>query len=565
MNIKELLGATIAEAINVNFIDEIISDLEIPPNAEMGDYAYPCFKLAKSLKKSPAAIGSEIVEKIKKPSIVTSVQLKGAYLNFYLNRGEFIGSVISEISQSRKSYGCTNHGKGNNIVIDYSSPNIAKPFHVGHLRSTVIGNALYNIFNHIGYNCIGVNHLGDWGTQFGKLIVAYRLWGDKELIEAKGIEELSKIYVKFHEEAEAKPELNEEARSWLVKMQNDDQEALNYWKWFRDISLKEFDKIYKRLNISFDYITGESFYNDKMDAVVEELKDKNLLKMSDGAMIVDLEEENFPPCLILRSDGGTLYPTRDISAAFYRKNTFDFHKALYLTAMDQSLHFAQWFAVIRKMGYAWADDLVHVPFGLVSLESGKLSTRKGQVVLMEELLDEAVKKTKEIIDGKNPDLKNKEAVAEQVGIGAVIFNDLYNSRIKDVTFSWERMLNFEGETGPYAQYTHARACSVIRKAGDWSYNYIDANAISDDASFELVKLLYAFPEKFLEAADKYEPFIISRHIIAIAQAFNKFYHDNPILNSEAGVREARLALVDCTRQVLKNGLNVLGIDAPEEM
>ncbi|WP_312061458.1 arginine--tRNA ligase, partial [Anaerotignum sp.] len=451
------------------------------------------------------------------------------------------------------------------VVIDYSSPNIAKPFHVGHLRSTVIGNAIYKIYEALGYNCEGVNHLGDWGTQFGKLIVAYHNWGSKEAVESQGIQELMRIYVKFHDEAEKNPALDDEARLWFVKMQEGDEEALTLWRWFYDISIKEFERVYKMLGVKFDAYTGESFYNDKMAPVVEELKEKNILKESEGAMIVDLEHKNMAPCLIIRKDGGTLYATRDITAALYRKKTYNFDKCIYLTALDQNLHFAQWFEVIHLMGYDWYKDLIHVPFGLVSLDSGKLSTRHGNVILMEDLLNQAIGETKKIIEEKNPSLENKEEVAKQVGIGAVIFNDLYNGRIKDVVFSWERMLNFDGETGPYVQYTHARACSILKRAGEINLSDIHFDALSDEASLDICKLLETYPEKIKDAANKLEPSVVTRHLVAIAQAFNKFYHDNPILNSEEDVRQARLAVVVAVKTVMKEGLRLLGIDAPEQM
>ena len=510
-------------------------------------------------------IAQQLSEKIEKPNFVEEIKVQGAYLNFFVKKAFFAQEVLQEVLLKKENYGKSTVGEGKTIVIDYSSPNIAKPFHVGHLRSTVIGNALYHIFEKLGYVCQGVNHLGDWGTQFGKLIVAYKKWGSQQAVEESGIQELMRIYVKFHDEAEKAPELEEEARGWFVKMQNGEKEALSLWKWFYDISIKEFDRVYDMLGVHFDAYTGESFYNDKMDAVVEELKQKNLLKQSEGAMIVDLEEEKMPPCLIIRKDGGTLYATRDITAALYRKKTYDFHKCIYLTALDQNLHFAQWFAVIKKMGYDWWQDLIHVPFGLVSLDNGKLSTRHGNVVLMEELLHQAIEETRKIIEEKNPDLPNKEEVAKKVGIGAVIFNDLYNSRIKDVVFSWERMLNFDGETGPYVQYTHARACSILRKGQCSLPEQIDYANLTDEASMEVLKLLGQFPEKIQEAADKLEPFVVTRHLVNLSQAFNKFYHDNSILNSQEPIKQARIALVIAVKMVLAEGLAILGIQAPEQM
>lgn len=544
---------------------EIVNAIETPPNKDMGDFAYPCFKLAKQFKKAPALIAQELSEKIVKPDFIEEIKVQNAYINFFVSKSVYVKEVLEQVLFQNEKYGNSTVGEGKTIVIDYSSPNIAKPFHVGHLRSTVIGNALYQIFETLGYHCEGVNHLGDWGTQFGKLIVAYQKWGSKEAVEQYGIQELMRIYVKFHDEAEKDAALEDEARSWFVKMQNGEEEALLLWKWFYNISIKEFDRVYDMLGVHFDAYTGESFYNDKMAAVVEELKQKNLLKQSEGAMIVDLEQENMPPCLIIRKDGGTLYATRDITAALYRKNTYHFDKCIYLTALDQNLHFSQWFTVIKKMGYDWWKDLIHVPFGLVSLDSGKLSTRHGNVVLMEELLNQAILETQKIIEQKNPDLPNKKEVAEQVGIGAVIFNDLYNSRIKDVVFSWERMLNFDGETGPYVQYTHARACSILRKGECSLAQNIDYSKLTDDASMEVCKLLEQFPKKIQEAADKLEPFIVTRQLVSLSQAFNKFYHDNVILTSEEQTKQARIALVIAVKTVLKKGLALLGIKAPEQM
>ena len=544
---------------------EIVNAIETPPNKDMGDFAYPCFKLAKQFKKAPALIAQELSEKIVKPDFIEEIKVQNAYINFFVSKSVYVKEVLEQVLCQNEKYGNSTVGEGKTIVIDYSSPNIAKPFHVGHLRSTVIGNALYQIFETLGYHCEGVNHLGDWGTQFGKLIVAYQKWGSKEAVEQYGIQELMRIYVKFHDEAEKDAALEDEARSWFVKMQNGEEEALSLWKWFYNISIKEFDRVYDMLGVHFDAYTGESFYNDKMAAVVEELKQKNLLKQSEGAMIVDLEQENMPPCLIIRKDGGTLYATRDITAALYRKNTYHFDKCIYLTALDQNLHFSQWFTVIKKMGYDWWKDLIHVPFGLVSLDSGKLSTRHGNVVLMEELLNQAILETQKIIEQKNPDLPNKKEVAEQVGIGAVIFNDLYNSRIKDVVFSWERMLNFDGETGPYVQYTHARACSILRKGECSLAQNIDYSKLTDDASMEVCKLLEQFPKKIQEAADKLEPFIVTRQLVSLSQAFNKFYHDNVILTSEEQTKQARIALVIAVKTVLKKGLALLGIKAPEQM
>lgn len=565
MDFKEQIALLISNVTDLEK-DEILNLIEIP-NSDMGDFAFPCFKLAKTMKKAPNIIASELAEKIEKKEFIDNIQVVNAYINFYVSKSIYVEKVLTNVLNEKDNFGNSNIGNDKTVIIDYSSPNIAKPFHIGHLRSTVIGNSLYKIYKKLGYNVVGINHLGDWGTQFGKLIVAYKKWGNKELVEKDDIKELSKIYVKFHEESEKDKSLEDEARLWLVKMQEGDKEALDLWKWFCDISMKEFERVYKMLNISFDSYAGESFYNDKMQPVVDELFEKNILVESEGAKIVDLEPYNMPPCLILRSDGGTLYPTRDIAAAFYRKKEYNFEKCLYITALDQNLHFAQWFKVIELMGYDWAKDLVHIPFGLVSLNDGKLSTRKGHVVLMEDILNHAIEKTKNIIEEKNPNLENKEKIAKDVGIGAVIFNDLFNSRVKNVVFDLERMLNFQGETGPYVQYTHARACSILEKENfneDLLKN-IDYSLICDEYSFELVKTLSQYPDKIVDASNKYEPFIITRHLVNVCQAFNKFYDENNIKNSEADLKNARLALVYATKTIIANGLYLLGINAPEKM
>ncbi|MFV0520467.1 MAG: arginine--tRNA ligase [Lachnospirales bacterium] len=565
MNFKLEIAKEICKVVKEDDVNLCFDMLETPPNPELGDYAYPCFKLAKEFKKAPPLIAQELCESFSESKYIGKVVAVGPYLNFFLNNEVYIKGIVTEVLEKGEHFGDSTLGEGKMIVLDYSSPNIAKTFHIGHIRSTGIGNALKNVYKKLGYDTFGINYLGDWGTQFGKLIVAYKKWGDKEKTERDGVIELTRIYVKFHDEAEKDDSLNDEARSWLVKMQDGDEEALALWGWFKEISLREFNRIYDRLGVSFDSFDGESFFNDKMKPVVEEIDRKGLLKESQGAKIVDLEEFNLPPCLILRSDGGTLYPTRDISAALYRKKTYNFHKAVYVTAVDQKVHFEQWFKVIELMGYEWASELTHVPFGLVSLENGKLSTRKGNVVSMEELLDEAIQKTLTIIEDKNPNLEGKEQVARDVGIGAIIFNDLYNSRIKDVLFSWERILNFDGETGPYVQYTHARACSVLEKANYVKKSDVDFSLVTDSSTLALVKLFDTFEEKLENVAKKDEPYLLTRHLVDISKAFNKFYHNNIILTDDENLKQARLAIVECTRNVLEIGLNLLGINAPKKM
>jgi arginyl-tRNA synthetase len=564
-DIKHIIAKAIDEQLPQLSYEQIYEFLEYPPNPELGDIALPCFKLSKMLRKSPIQIAQELASNITSIELVEKVEPVSGYLNFFFHKPSFIRQILNHILNEGERYGSQPIGKGKNIVIDYSAPNIAKPFHVGHLRSTVIGNSLYKIFEFMGYNCIGINHLGDWGTQFGKLIVAYRLWGSKQEVETHGIKELMRLYVKFHEQAENDPELEDEARSWFARMENGDSEALKLWQWFKDISLKEFQKVYNLLDVHFDSYAGESFYNDKMEAVIEELKQKNLLKESQGALIVDLEEYGMPPCMILKKDGSSLYATRDIAAAIYRKKEYNFHKCIYVTGAAQSLHFQQWFKVIELMGYNWAKDLIHVPFGIVSLGGEKLSTRKGKVVLLEDILSEAIKKTLEIIESKNPDLENKEEVARHMGVGAIIFSDLSSNRIKDVSFSWDEVLNFDGETGPYVQYTHARCCSVIRKAEQQQYNSLNSHLLQTKEEYKLCKTLYEFPEKVMMALSQLEPSIITRYLIDLAQDFNRFYHEHAILLEDEQLRAARLALVKATRTTLANGLRLVGLKPLERV
>lgn len=565
---KNIMKQKVVEFIS-SYIEELTNEdieklLEIPPKPEMGDFAFPCFRLAKIYRKAPQMIAEDLKNQMEQAEFLSKIENNGGYLNFFVDKEQFAKEIIKQASVP--NFGGSTEGEGQTICIDYSSPNVAKNFHVGHLRTTIIGNSLYKIFSKLGYHVERINHLGDWGTQFGKLIVAYKKWGNKEEIERDGVEALMKIYVKFHEEAEKDDSLNDEARAWFAKMEQENEEALSIWQWFKDISLVEYKRTYKLLNMEFDSYNGESFYRDKTGAVVEELKEKNLLVESEGAYIVPLDEYNMAPCLITKKDGSSIYATRDLAAVLYRKKTYNFSKCIYVTGLEQKLHFAQFFKVIDLMGYDWADQLVHVPYGLVSLEGGKLSTRNGNVIYAEDILRESIDKIREIIEEKNPNLPDKDEVAHKVGIGAIIFNDLYNQRIKDVIFNWDKILNFDGETGPYVQYTYARAASVLRKAGiDQVGEDIDFSVITDDASMNLLKEISRYPEVVKDASEKMEPFIISRFAMSVAQAFNKFYHECQINVEDETIKMARLKIVVLTKTILKDALSLLGIDCPEQM
>ena len=562
---KIAIANCLKEKIEDLTLEEIVALIEVPPNKEMGDFAFPCFKLAKVFRKAPNMIAADLAENIEAKGAISKVMPLGGYVNFFVNKSQLAETVINDVLTKKEKYGHTDLGQEKAVVIDFSSPNIAKPFHIGHIRTTVIGNALYKIYDSQGYNVVRVNHLGDYGTQFGKLIVAFKLWGSKEAVEANPIPELLKLYVKFHEEAEQKPEMEDEARAWFTKLENGDEEAKALWQWFRDESLKEFARVYDLLDIEFDSYAGESFYSDKMGVVIDQLKENGLLVQSQGTNVVDLEQYNMPPALITKNDGSTLYMTRDLAAAIYRKNTYDFDKCIYVVGSQQSLHFQQLFKVLELMGYEWSKDLIHVPFGMVALEEGTMSTRKGRVVFLEDVLKQAVEKTKEIVLSKNPNAKNVEQIAKQVGVGAVVFQELSNSRIKDYTFSWSRTLSFEGETGPYVQYTHARCCAVLRKAEEEVTADINYDLLSEGDGAEVLKVIGSFNKAILAAMRKNEPHIITRFVLDLAQAFNKFYHDNPILVDDVEVRKARLALVAATRQTIENALALLGMHAPERM
>lgn len=554
----------IAERVCVEGLsaEEIAEAIAVPPDSSMGDFALPCFRFAKVMRKSPVAIAEELSKSYKTDEVIGEVSAVNGYLNFKVNKKGLAEEVLSRILQEGARYGASETGAGKTVCLDYSSVNIAKPFHIGHLSTTVLGGALYRIFQFLGYKAVGINHLGDYGTQFGKLISAYTRWGKRELVEQGGIRALNELYVRFHREAEENPALDDEARAYFKKIEEGDKECLALFEWFKELTLKDVKIIYDLLDIKFDSYAGESFYQDKMKPVVDELREKGLLKESQGAQIVDLEEYGMPPCIILKSDGTSLYATRDMAAAIYRKQTYDFDKCLYVVAYQQNLHFKQFFKVLELMGKDWAKDLVHVAYGMVSLEEGAMSTRKGNVVFLQDVIDQCIEKAYRIIDEKNPELENKREVAKKVGVGAVVFGALYNSKIKDITFSYDKVLNFDGETSVYVQYTCARAASVLSRAekrGSF------AVCLPCEQEFELLKVLGDFPETVRSAAEKYEPSYIARYCVDVAQKFNKFYFDCKILQAEEGVREYRLALTEATLQTLKNALSLLGIGVPEKM
>lgn len=560
---KNQIVNLLSQNIEVLTSEEISQLIEIPPKPEMGDFAFPCFRLAKSYHKAPPMIAQDLKESIGDQTFLSEIKVVGGYLNFYVDKAQYAQQIIDKYNNAT-DYGCSDQGKDKTICIDYSSPNVAKNFHVGHLRTTIIGNSLYKIFSKLGYKVVRINHLGDWGTQFGKLIVAYKKWGSREAVEEKGIEELMDIYVKFHEEAEKDDSLNDEARAWFLKMEQGDEEALEIWQWFRDISLKEFMRVYNILGMEFDSFAGESFYRDKTADVIKRLTDDGLLKESQGAMIVPLEEYDMPPCIVAKKDGSSIYATRDLAAILYRKATYNFDRCLYVTGLEQKLHFAQVFKVIELMGNDYAKNLVHIPYGLVSLKSGKISSRKGNVIFAEDLLRESINKTTSIIEEKNPDIPDKEEVAKQVGIGAIIFNDLYNQRIKDVIFDWNKLLNFDGETGPYVQYTYARASSVLRKIGEVP-DTIDYTLLTDEASIGLLKEIERYPQVIKDAAERYEPSVIARYSIDLAHAFNKFYHECQINVEDETTKYTRTNVVKIARYIIKDALSLLGIQCPEQM
>ena len=566
---REKIADILAPQIEGLEKDEIMSMIETPADIKMGDYAFPCFKLAKLLRKAPPVIAKSIAEAIGDDPMFEKVESVNAYVNMFVSKEDFAREVVSEAIEKGDDYGRSSIGGGKKVIVEYSSPNIAKPFHIGHIRSTVIGNSIYKIYDFLGYDTMRINHLGDYGTQFGKMICAYRRWGNKEDVIKEPIKSLLSYYTKFHVEAEKDPALEDEARAIFAKLEKGEPEEVELWQWFRDESLKEFNRVYDMLGITFDSYNGESFYSDKMPRFVQELKDKGLLVEDAGAQIVKLDEYDLPPALITKSDGSTLYITRDIAAAVYRKETYDFYKNIYVVASQQNLHFQQWIKVIELLGYDWAKDCVHVPFGLVSMEEGTMSTRQGRVIFLEDVLNRAVEQTRQIIKEKNVNTENIDETAKEVGIGAVVFNELSNYRIKDYVFSWDKVLNFEGETGPYVQYTHARACSILRNAGDDAVAKaragFDAKYITSESAHRLMSLIYELPVVIVEAGEKYEPSIVTRHIVDISQAFNKFYHDEHILVDNEDEKIAKIALVLAAKTAIKNGLGLLGMKAPEKM
>lgn len=563
MDYKSAVAAAVASVGCGLSMEELSALIVVPKDSKNGDYSLPCFRFAKISGKSPVAVAQELKDKIALPEGIEKVESLAGYLNFYTDKKVFVKTALEKVLEKKQDYGKSDIGNGKTVCIDYSSVNIAKPFHIGHLSSTAIGGALYRIFGFLGYNTVGINHLGDWGTQFGKMLAAYKLWGDAEKVEKGGVAALLELYVRFHKEAENNPELDDLARSWFKKIEDFDEEATSLFNKFKELTLAEAFKVYDRLRIKFDSYAGESFYNDKLDAVVNELEAKGLLRESEGAKVVDLEAYNMPPCIIVKSDGASLYSTRDIAAALYRKKTYDFDKCLYVVAYQQNLHFKQWFKVIELMGYPWAKDLEHIAFGMVSLPDGAIKSRAGNVVFLEDVLNRAVEKSLQVITEKSPDLENKKEIAEQVGVGAVIFSVLYNNRIKDIVFNYDKVLNFDGETGPYVQYTHARCCSVLAK-GEFGEKK-DYSALDNEESVEVVKLLDTFPDAVREAADKREPCVLSRHIVELAKAYNKFYLAHRIINAPEGAKNVRLMLTSAVRQVIKNGLTLLGMGAPEKM
>lgn len=566
LNFKKNLAKTISEKILSSFSVEIAPEeigemFEFPPEPHMGDVAFPSFKLSKTLRRAPQQIAQALADGLNVEG-ASKIEVVSGYLNVFISDEYTVASMLGNMLDLGDEFGKLDVGNGKTMCIDYSSPNMAKRFHIGHLGTTAIGNSIKRLHEFSGYKCVGINHLGDWGTQYGRLAVAYSKWGSKEEVERLGVKELERIYQKFYIEAEKEPSLNDEARAAFTKMENGDEELLSIWRWFKEISLKEFMKTYDLLGVSFESYSGESFYNDKMDAVVKELDDKGLLVESEGAKIVPLEDYKMPPCIILKSDGSTIYATRDITAALYRKNTYNFDKCIYVTDAGQSLHFAQFFKVIGLMGYDWEDQLVHVPYGKVSIGGQKLATRAGNAVLLEDLFGEAIKRVRAVIEEKNPDCEDKDEIARKVGVGAVIFNQLSAGRIKDINFIWEEALNFDGNTGPYVQYTYVRACSVLEKTAVPEVE--SASAITEDEK-EMIKILSLFPIRVRQALQEYEPSVISRYMLDVCHAFNRFYHNCPIIKADDATKALRLRICQTVKSVLGNALWLIGMEKTEKI
>lgn len=569
INFKEEIVKILDEKIESLNKEEIRNTIETPPSYEMGDFAFPVFSLAKVYRKNPAVIAKEIAETIKS-DLFEKVEAQSAYINFFINKKVLAQDILTEAKERKTDFGKVDLGQGRNVVVEYSSPNIAKPFHIGHIRTTIIGDAIKRIYKFLGYNAIAINHLGDYGTQFGMLIVAIKKWGDIEVIEANPIPELLKLYVQINAECEKNPELRDECRYWFNQLEKENEEAVELWKWIREVSLKEFNKVYKMFGIEFDSYNGESFYSDKMPAEVETLKKSGALVESNGAMIVDLEDKyNLPPALIIKSDGSTIYITRDIAAAHYRHETYHPYKNIYVVGSQQMLHFQQLKAVLTEMGYDWSDEVVHVPFGMVALEEGTLSTRKGRVVYLEDVLNKAVDKVKEILtereEQKGEKIPNKDELAKEVGIGAVKFQELFNQRIKDYTFSWEKTLSFDGETGPYVQYVHARICSLLERGKFDINNKVDASLLNSEEEYNLLRTLYNFTDVVIDAHEKFEPYFVTRYTTELAKQFNKYYNSTQIIVDDELLKNTRLMLCYAVKTVIKEGLNLIGVAAPEKM
>ena len=569
INYKNEISKLISNSINIAY-DKIIGFIEIPNNSNLGDYAFPCFRLAKELKMSPQKIAEQILENMKyDKELIDNVEIVGGYLNFFINKGTLVRETIKDFDKKRENYGSSNIGNGKNIVIDYSSPNIAKPFHIGHLRSTVIGGSLYKIYKFLGYNSVGFNFLGDWGVQFGKVMAGISLWKDEyEFVEGKEIDTILQIYVRFSKEEKENPEMTNLAKSWLRKLEEHDEETYKIWEWIRKISLENFKKTYKLLNSSFDVYHGEAYYNDKMQGIIEELKNKNLLVESEGAQVVNLDKYDMPPCIIITSAGTSIYATRDLASLEDRAKTYDFEKAIYVVGSEQQLHFKQIFKVFELMGYEkYAKNCIHVPFGLVVDKNGKkIGSRTGNSVILEDIIYEAIDKVKNIILEKNPSIENIDETARKIGVGAIIFNDLNNSRVKDEIFDWDMMLNFNGETGPYIQYMYVRTKSILDKAGYVpNISDINTNKLLDEDSINIIKNIYLFNDIIVEAANKNEPSIISRYVLDIAKNYSVFYNNNRILSDDNDTTSARLYLTYMVNIVIENATKLLGMEMPEKM